>query len=112
MEKNTIFQTKLTVLQENILLEFNKTTNFSFICKKLNIKPITLTKAFSALIDKKLIYENKLTEKGKKMVHYLEFKNETISSFLQKYKINTTPEINNQMNQLDHTIIIALKNLL
>ena len=112
MQEISIIETKLTELQENVLIELNKTLNNPFICKKLSIKPITLTKAIQVLTEKGLITENTVTEKGKKMVHYLEFRNETISLFLKKHRILITNEINNQLCKLDYKIIIALRNLL
>ena len=112
MSENIVMKIKLTELQETILLELSKTNNFPFICKKLNIKSITLTKAIQSLTDKDMLNNNTLTEKGKKMVHYLEFRNETISSFLTKYNIPNTTEIYNQLAKVDYRIIIALKNLI
>ena len=105
-------QIKLTELQETILLEISKTNNFPFICKKLNIKAITLTKAIQILTEKDMINNNVLTEKGKKMVHYLDFRNKTISSFFNKYNIPNTTEIYNQLAKVDYRVIIALKNLI
>ena len=112
MNEILIFETKITELQENILIELNKTYNIPFICKKINIKPITLTKTIQALTEKEFLLDNQLTEKGKKMVHYLEFRNDTISLFLKKININPTKENINQMSKLDYKIIIALKNLI
>ena len=112
MQEIAIIETKLTQLQENILIELNKTVNAPFICKKFGIKPITLTKTIQVLTDKNLVANNALTEKGKKMVHYLEFRNETISLFLKKHKILNTTEINKQLCSLDFKLIIALRNLL
>ena len=111
MNEILIFETKITELQENILIELNKTYNIPFICKKINIKPITLTKTIQALTEKEFLLDNQLTEKGKKMVHYLEFRNETISLFLNKYNIPYTDEIFSQLAKLDFRVIIALKNL-
>ena len=112
MSENIVMQIKLTDLQEIILLELSKTNNFPFICKKLDIKALTLTKAIQSLTEKDMLNNNTLTEKGKKMVHYLEFRNETISSFLSKYNIPNTNEINNQLTKVDYRVIIALKNLI
>jgi Mn-dependent DtxR family transcriptional regulator len=112
MQENLIIQTKLTELQETVLLELHKTTNTSFIRKKLNIQPITFTKAIQALSEKEMLLNGSLTDKGKKMVHYLEFRNETISLFLKKHKILNTTEINKQLCSLDFKLIIALRNLL
>ena len=112
MQEILILETKLTDLQENILIEISKTNNLPFICKKLSIKPITLTKAIQSLVEKEFILNQEITDKGKKMVHYLEFKNETISLFLKKHNIPSTNEIISQLNKLDYKIIIALKNLL
>ena len=39
-----LLKIKLTELQENILIELNKTFNIPFICKKLNLKPVTISK--------------------------------------------------------------------
>ena len=55
---------------------------------------------------------NQLTEKGKKMVHYLEFKNDTISLFLNKINIESTIENISQISKLDYKIIVALRNLI
>ena len=112
MQQISIIETKLTYLQENILIELNKTANAPFICKKFNIKPITLSKAIQSLVDKNMITDGVLTERGKKMVHYLEFRNETISLFLKKQRILITDELTKQMCALDYKIIIALRNLL
>ena len=111
MPENLIIEIKLTEFQEAILLELSKTNNLPFICKKLNIKPITLTKAIQILTEKEMLINNTLTEKGKKMVHYLEFRNETISLFLNKYNIPNTNEICNQLSKVDYKVIVALKNL-
>lgn len=112
MDKNLIIETKLTLIQEKVLLEISKTVNHPFICKKISIKPITLIKTINTLNEKNLLIGDTLTEKGKKMVHYIEFKNETIFSFLNKFKIESTPEIINDMTQLNYKIIISLRNLL
>lgn len=112
MNEISIFKTTLTDLQENILIELNKTFNIPFICKKLNIKPITLSKAMKSLTEKELIANNELTPEGKKMVNYLNFRNDTILLFLNKININPTPEIVNQLGKLDHKVIIAFKNLI
>lgn len=112
MNEISIFKTTLTDLQENILIELNKTFNIPFICKKLNIKPITLSKAMKSLTEKELIANNELTHEGKKMVNYLNFRNDTILLFLNKININPTPEIVNQLGKLDHKVIIAFKNLI
>lgn len=111
MQEILVTQSKLTQLQENVLIELYKTVNSPFICKKLGIKPITLTKAIQALNEKEMLFNMEVTEKGKKMVHYLEFRNETILLFLKKYKITNTDEINNQLSKLDYKLIIALRNL-
>ena len=112
MPENIVMEIKLTELQEIILLELSKTNNLPFICKKLNIKPITLTKTTQILSEKEMINETILTEKGKKMVHYLEFRNETISLFLNKYNIPNTSEIYNQLSKLDYRVIVTFKNLI
>ena len=104
----SIFDIKLTELQEKTLLELSKTTNFDFICKKLNLKAISLTSTIKALETKKLFSQNKLTEKGKKMVHYLNFRNETISLFLS---VNNN-SANASLYKLDYKAIIMLRNLL
>ena len=80
--------------------------------KNENIKAITLTKAIQSLTEKDILSNNTLTENGKKMVHYLEFRNETINLFLKKYKIIENENIINQMSKLDYKIIIALRNLI
>lgn len=46
------------------------------------------------------------------MVHYLEFRNETIFLFLKKHNIENTDEIINQLSNLDYKVIIALRNTL
>ena len=112
MNEITFLKVKLTDLQENILIELNKTFNIPFICKKLNIKPITISKTIQVLTDKKLVENNQLTSEGKKMVHYLEFRYDTISSFLKK--LNITPSIDNinQFSKLDFNTVISIKNIL
>lgn len=112
LQEISILEIKLTTLQENILIELNKTFNTSFICKKMSIKPITLSKTIQALTNNNLIEDNNLTDKGKKMVHYLEFRNETISLFLKKHKIEQSNEITNQLSKLDYKVIIAIRNLI
>ncbi len=112
MQEISIIETRLTPLQENILIELNKTLNNPFICKKLNIKPISLTKAIQQLTEKGMLIEQTITEKGKKMVHYIEFRNETILLFLKKHKILATEEITSQLSKLDYKLIILLRNLL
>ena len=112
MQEIKVLEIKLTTLQENILIEVSKTTNNPFICKKLGIKPITLTKAIQALTEKELFENQMVTEKGVKMVHYLEFRNETIFLFLKKHNIENTDEIINQLSNLDYKVIIALRNTL
>ena len=112
MNEISIFKTKLTDLQENILIELDKTFNTSFICKKLNIKPITLSKTIQSLSEKELISNNELTIDGKKMVNYLNFRNDTILSFLRKINVSPTPETISQMSKLNYRIIIAIKNLI
>lgn len=112
MNNISTLQTKLTRLQEEILIELNKTFNVNFICKKLSLKQFTLSKTIQSLKQKELIEENTLTEKGKKMVHYLEFKNETISLFLTKTNLNDNTILKSQLATLDYKLIIALRNLL
>ena len=112
MQEIKVLDIKLTTLQENILIEVSKTTNNPFICKKLGIKPITLTKAIQALSEKELFENQMVTEKGQKMVHYLEFRNETIFLFLKKHNIENKDEIINQLSNLDYKVIIALRNTL
>lgn len=112
MNDISIFETKLTNLQEIILLELNKTFNFNFICKKMAIKQFTLTKTIQLLKQKNLIIDNSLTPKGKKMVHYLEFKNETISLLLKKLNLSPDEELINQLLKLDHKLIVGFRNLL
>ena len=112
MNEIIIFNNKLTTLQENILIELNKTFNIPFICKKLSIKPITITKTIQTLTEKEFIKDSSLTENGKKMVHYLEFRNDTISLLLNKIKIEPTSENISQLCKLDYKIIIALRNLI
>ena len=102
---------KLTTLQENILLLLDLNVDHLIICRNLSIKYITLSKIIKTLEHKNLIIDTKLSEKGRKMVHYINFRNKTISSFLNKINIKETNEIFNQMRTLDYKIIIALKNL-
>ena len=112
MNEISILKTKLTELQENILMELNKTVNMPFICKKLNIKPITLSKTIQLLNEKELIKNNELTAEGKKMVNYLNFRNDTILLFLNKIKLQPNEEYINQLGKLNYKIIIAIKNLI
>jgi hypothetical protein len=49
MKDTNITNIKLTSLQEEILLEYSKNTDYSYICKKLDIKPITLSKVLQSL---------------------------------------------------------------
>ena len=112
MNEISILKTKLTELQENILMELNKTVNMPFICKKLNIKPITLSKTIQLLNEKELIKNNELTAEGKKMVNYLNFRNDTILLFLNKIKLHPNEEYINQLGKLNYKIIIAIKNLI
>lgn len=103
---------KLTELQEKVLLELMVTTNMPFICKKLNIKPISLTRALKSLETKNLVLESKVTSEGKKMAHYILFRNETISLFLAKHQISETPLITKSLRDLNYLVIIALRNSL
>ena len=112
MNEISFLKIKLTDLQENILIELNKTFNIPFICKKLNLKPVTISKTIQILIEKNLISGQELTGEGKKMVHYLEFRYDTISSFLKKININPTMENINQFSKLDFNTIISIKNIL
>ena len=93
-------------------MELNKTVNMPFICKKLNIKPITLSKTIQLLNEKELIKNNELTAEGKKMVNYLNFRNDTILLFLNKIKLQPNEEYINQLGKLNYKIIIAIKNLI
>lgn len=111
MQQISLIQIKLTPLQELVLIELNKTNNNPFICKKLGIKQISLTKTIQSLIQKNLYIDSSLTDDGKKMVHYLEFKNETISLFLKKHHLNTE-EYKDQLSKLDYKLIILLRNLI
>ena len=65
MQEILVTQSKLTQLQENVLIELYKTVNSPSICKKLGIKPITLTKAIQALNEKEMLFNMEVTEKGK-----------------------------------------------
>lgn len=112
MNEISIFKIKLTELQETILIELNKTFNIPFICKKLNIKPITISKTIQILTEKELLINNELTQEGKKMVHYLDFRNDTISLFLNKLNLNPTIENINQFSKLDFKTILAIRNLI
>ena len=53
MNSIELLNTKLTELQEVILCELEKTNNAQLICKKLNIKPITLSKTISPQLSNK-----------------------------------------------------------
>ena len=110
MQEIRVLETKLTTLQENVLIELNKTYNTPFICKKMGIKPITLSKSIQSLMKYEFVTENDLTEKGKKMAHYLEFRNETILLFLNKHNIPKENDLIIQLSKLDYRLIIALKN--
>ena len=112
MNSIELLNTKLTELQEVILCELEKTNNAQLICKKLNIKPITLSKIISILSDKNLYSDNELSVQGKKMVHYITFRNNTISAFLNTHNITSNELIERQMKSLDMRIIIALRNVL
>ena len=112
MNEISILKIKLTELQETILIELNKTFNAPFICKKLNIKPITLSKTTQLLNEKGLIKDNELTLEGKKMVNYLTFRNDTILLFLNKLNVSPTPESISHLSKLDYKIIVAIKNLI
>ena len=112
MQQISIIETKLTYLQENIIIELNKTSNIPFICKKLSIKAITISKAIQSLTEKNMVTDGILTEKGKKMVHYLEFRYDTISLFLKKLNITPSVEKINQFSTLDFNTIISIKNIL
>lgn len=102
---------KLTSLQENILNELSTDIDADKICKKFNIKRITLSKIIKTLGAKNLYFNGQLTSLGKKMVHYIKFRNETISAFLKLSNIKETDDIKNQMHHLDYKVIIALKNI-
>ena len=108
----SILETNLTNLQEIVLIELNKTFNLNFVCKKLSIKQITLSKTIQLLKQKEFIDETSLTLKGKKMAHYLEFKHETISLLLKKFNIEQTNALINQFEKVDYKVIIGLRNLL
>jgi Mn-dependent DtxR family transcriptional regulator len=110
MQEIRVLETKLTTLQENILIELNKTYNTAFICKKMGIKPITLSKSIQSLTKCDFITENTLTEKGKKMAHYLEFRNETILLFLNKHHLPKENDLIVKLSKLDYKLIIALRN--
>ena len=110
MQEIKVLETKLTTLQENILIELNKTYNVPFICKKMGIKPITLSKSIQSLTKYEFITENALTEKGKKMAHYLEFRNETILLFLNKHNLPKESDLIIQLSKLDYKLVIAIRN--
>jgi predicted transcriptional regulator len=111
MKDTNITNIKLTSLQEEILLEYSKNTDYSYICKKLDIKPITLSKVLQSLKIKGLIDNNTITLQAKELINYLNFKNETIINFLKCSNI-LSDDLLKQMQNLDLKIIIALKNLL
>lgn len=112
MSEITPTKVELTTLQENVLIEYSKTTNQSFICKKLNIKQISLTKALQVLTSKGLIENNDLTLFGKQTINYLRFKSSTIKDFLTQSDIEYTQDMIDQLSKLDLKVIIAIKNLL
>ena len=112
MSEITPTKVELTVLQEDVLIEFNKTTNHQFICKKLNIKQISLTKTLQALTLKGLLENDNLTLLGKQTINYLKFKSDTIKSFLNKSNLEENKDLINQLSKLDFQIIVAIKNLL
>lgn len=111
MKELNVTKIKLTELQEEILLVYSEDTNYSFICKKLNIKPITLSKALQLLKIKGLIEDNQLTIVGKELKNYITFRNEVILNFMQFSKL-TDKELALEMQKLDLKILIAIKNLL
>ena len=71
-----------------------------------------MSKTIQVLSSNNFIQDNTITEKGKKMVHYLEFRNETISLFLKKYKLSENNEYINQLSKLDYKLIVTLRNLI
>ena len=93
------------------MLEYSKNTDYSSICKKLDIKPITLSKVLQSLKIKGLIDNNSLSIKANELINYLKFRNEIILNFLNNSNI-LSDELLKQMQNLDLKIIIAIKNLL
>lgn len=112
MSEINITKYKLTILQEDILIQISKTNNHAFICKKLDIKPITLTKALQSLKLKGLLDETSLTKEGIELVNYFSFRNETIIKLLKYANLTLTKELQDQLSKLDLTLIIAIRNLL
>ena len=112
MSEINITKYKLTTLQEDILIQINKTKDQMFVCKKLNIKPITLTKALQALKLKGLMDEESLTKEGLELVNYYFFRNETISMLLKYANLAYTKELHEDLAKIDFRLIIAFRNLL
>lgn len=111
MQLTNITKIKLTSLQEETLKEYNINSEYSYICKKLDIKPITLSKVLQSLKIKGLIDNGEITNLGKELLNYLSFRNETILKFMQISNLNDK-ELYQELQKLDLEIIIAIKNLL
>ena len=75
-------------LQEETLKEYNINSEYSYICKKLDIKPITLSKVLQSLKIKGLIDNGEITNLGKELLNYLSFRNETILKFMHISNLN------------------------
>ena len=111
MQLTNITKIKLTSLQEETLKEYNINSEYSYICKKLDIKPITLSKVLQSLKIKGLIDNGEITNLGKELLNYLSFRNETILKFMHISNLNDK-ELYQELQKLDLEIIIAIKNLL
>ena len=62
---------RLTPKILDILKEYNINSEYSYICKKLDIKPITLSKVLQSLKIKGLIDNGEITNLGKELLNYL-----------------------------------------
>jgi hypothetical protein len=112
MSEINITKYKLTTLQEDILIQINKTSDYQFVCKKLDIKPITLTKALQTLKLKGLLDDNSITKEGQELINYYSFRNETSLMLLKYANLNHDKEMMEQISKLDFKLIIAIRNLL
>ena len=111
MNEANITKIKLTPLQEEILIEYNKNKEYKVICKNLHLIPITLSKGLQTLKSKGLIDNDAITQTGKELINYYNFRNETIKLFVEKTKI-VDLNLMKELHQLDFKLIIAIRNLL
>lgn len=113
MKKIISTKVQTTILQEQVLIELNKTGNHAFICKKLNIKFITLQKIIRSLIYKGLLDNNQnLTINGKETINYYNFKNNTINQFLKSVNLENNTNLKQLLSKLDFETIITIRNIL